>query len=297
MPMGSKQSKVAKTPFEILGVPPTATREEIREKYRRTILEIHPDIQHRHVSKTTGDASEVIAAYAQLTKSLPPLEEYTEELFRSDMRKYGDDLFERISDYFKIRTPKFSSPDFERFYYIFTNFTTAKEFETKEERDKCCRNVRRIARMLRQMDGRMCDEKPIQVERKAPPPPKEKKIKTYPIQCDECSKGFHSTNQLLNHLRSRKHLERVSKTTGDPRKYVEDQILRITGMERAEEEIKEEHPREVEAEDEPRAEEERPRTELRREPLPFRTCSRCRLIFDNRAELFVHLRVSHRDQA
>jgi curved DNA-binding protein CbpA len=292
--MGSKQSKVARTPSEVLGLAPTATRAEIRERYRSLILQAHPDIQHRHVSKTTAEASEVITAYSRLMKELPPLEEYTEELLKSDLKKYADDVFERIGEYFGAKAPKFSSPDFERFYCIFTNFTTTRDFELPEEKTKCCRNIRRIARTVRRLDGRICEDKPIEAESRVAIP-REKKIKEYPICCEQCSKGFHSINQLLNHFRSRKHLEKAGEVAEDPRRYVEEQIQGITGARREEdmrvENIEEVHMEEAVAP----AEEPRPKAELRKEPLPFRTCSRCRLIFDSRSELFVHLRTSHRE--
>lgn len=291
--MGNKQSKTKRPPHEVLGLPPTSTRQEIRDQYKRLILKVHPDFQRVHASNAPAEASEIIGAYTELMRSPPAFEFYTEGLFRSDLRKYADDFFERVGSYCKISAPTFSSPDFERFYQIFTNFRTHKEFDSREDRDAFCLNVRRVAKMVRGLDRRM-SVAPV-IEKKVVPRTREKKVKTYPFNCEHCRKGFNSPNQILNHFRSRKHFENVRDKAESPEAYVKNQISELSHHDETD------RPAPDTVSDDTQPVDEVPvpgptcnaKREFKQEPTPFRTCAICKLVFKTRTELFSHLRTTH----
>ncbi|KMV66711.1 hypothetical protein M970_010400 [Encephalitozoon cuniculi EcunIII-L] len=296
--MGSRHSRIKKSPHEVLGLSPVSTRKEIRDRYKSLILKVHPDVQKVHSSQASKEAVEIMDAYTSIMKSPPLFEFYNEELFREDLRKYAEDFFERISDYCGIPgAPKFCSPDFERFYHMFTNFRTQKAFGTEEERSEFCRGVRRVARIVRDLDKRIgTDSFPVEI----PPAParvKERKTKTYPFNCTHCEKGFHSQNQIINHFRSRKHFERVGLTEKTPRKYIENQIQEVTqqnSIEVVQKPHREEKPESLES---CKIEEQGDikKTTARQEPIPFRTCAKCRTVLSSRSELLMHLRTDHKE--
>lgn len=292
--MGNKQSKVKRTSHEVLGLPPTSTKQEVKDQYKRMILKAHPDAHRTHTSEASTEAAEIIAAYTSIMKSPPILELYTEALFKTDLRKYADDFFERVSDYSGTSAPKFSDPEFERFYQIFTNFRTQKTLDTTEQ--EFCLKVRKIARMVRSLDKRTCESAPV-VERKVPIKVKEKKSKIYPFNCGCCRKGFNSSNQLLDHLRSKKHLEKISEDVEDPREYVRKQISEIAGEE-AEQEAQDTVEEEM---DENKTVVEQKANDVtkkyfKQEPVVFRTCAKCKLVFSTRSQLFSHLKETHTER-
>ncbi|WEL37801.1 DnaJ domain-containing protein [Encephalitozoon hellem] len=296
--MGNRQSKVKKSPHEILSLSPVSTKKEVKDRYRTLILETHPDSQKVHSSQAPKEAMEIMEAYTSIIRSPPQFEFYTEELFREDLRKYAEDFFERICDYCRIPgAPKFSDPDFERFYQIFTNFRTQKEFTTEEEKSEFCRNVRKVARVVRSLDKRInIDSFSVAINVK-PPRPKERKVKDHPFNCSHCNKGFHSRNQIIDHFRSRKHFERISMVSGDPKKYIENQVQEISCQnesETAQKPCMEKEPEAVEVH-EVKEKNAAKKTGSRQEPAPFRTCAECRIVFSSRSELLMHLKTGHRE--
>lgn len=295
--MGNRQSKIEKSPYEVLGLSPVSTRREVKDCYRTLILKAHPDVQKVHSSKAPKEAMEIMEAYTSIMRSPPGFELYTEELFGRDLRKYADDFFERISDYCRIPgAPKFSDPDFERFYQVFTNFRTQKVFDTEEEKSEFCRNVRKVARIVKGLDKRISiDSFPVEAH-PAPPKSREKKTKLYPYNCEHCSKGFHSHNQIIDHFRSRKHFERVRLVSEDPKKYIENQLQEITCQDPSE--IIQEPCTEKEPEimEDHKIEEQSTvkKTGPIKEPAPFRTCAECKAVFNSRAELLMHLKMGRK---
>lgn len=282
---------VKRSPHEILGVEPTSTKQEVKEQYKRLILRVHPDVQRVHVSDASREASEIIGSYTAIMKSPPQTELYTEELLRTNLRKYADDFFERISEYCGMDAPRFSEPDFERFYHIFTNFKTQRDFESREARERFCLGVRTVARAVRSLDRRMHVVSASVERAPAPSSSRERKIREYPFGCEHCGKGFNSPNQTINHLRSRKHFDRISMAVENPREYIDAQISEIAQDDERESSVEEES---VEEEPVPVEICERPRKELRLEPLAFRTCATCRAVFTTRTELFAHLKAAHK---
>ncbi|ADM10908.1 DnaJ-like protein [Encephalitozoon intestinalis ATCC 50506] len=296
--MGNRHSQIKKSPYEILDLSPISTKREIKDRYKTLILEVHPDVQKVHSSQASKEAVEIMEAYRSIMKSPPRFEFYNEELFRKDLRKYAEDFFERVSDYCGIPSaPKFGDPDFERFYQVFSNFRTQKTFETEEEKSEFCRNVRRIARVVRSLDKRANVES-LSIEVYQPSPKaKEKKIKTYPFSCSHCDKGFHSRNQVINHFRSKKHFEKVSLVSETPKEYVENQIQEIAEEDFSEpvcEPCVDQIPEN--AERHCAEEQETPKKPTgRQEPVPFRTCAECKIVFGGRAELLMHLKTAHKN--
>jgi curved DNA-binding protein CbpA len=56
-------------PYAVLGLPPTATQDEITNAYRRQVRALHPDVRTTSLSATPQfdkQLQRVIAAYAQL---------------------------------------------------------------------------------------------------------------------------------------------------------------------------------------------------------------------------------------
>ncbi|TBU19574.1 hypothetical protein CWI42_010460 [Ordospora colligata] len=305
--MGNKHSKVTKTPYEILGLDTTSTRHEIKTRYKQLIIKIHPDTHKNHAKDTSINAAEVNEAYNILMKSPPVFEAYTQELFKQDVRKYAGDFFERVANYCKITNyPRFDDPGFEQFYYFFTNFRAQAEFETEQEQNTFCLNVRKIARMVRSIDKRM----DIVLHTTTPSfhsslnkQPRCNTPKVYPFNCNECSKGFHCRNQLLNHLNSKKHLIKISTISDTPGKYIQEQIAGIITI----------HP-DTQAPVNPdnqtttpsdtdtpssvlneanQSDHQKPKKSYKREPVAFRTCSKCKLILDGREDLLLHMKANH----
>lgn len=297
--MGNKQSRIKRPPHDVLGLPTTATRQEVRDSYRRLILKAHPDARRVHSSEASGEAVEIMEAYTSMMRSPPSFSLYTEDLFRTDLRKYAEDFFERVATYCElVGAPKFSSPDFERFYHMFINFRTQRPFDTDEERVSFCRSVRNIARIVHGLDRRVnTDPVTVDASPAARPKVKEKKAKVYSFSCTHCAKGFHSRNQAIDHFRSKKHLEKVALVSHSPQEYIERQISEISLPDLPKESL------DIPAEPAPpypvdtKTPEQDPVPKVavyRQEPAPFRTCAKCRLVFSTRTELFTHLKTSHK---
>jgi hypothetical protein len=71
-PQNDGEATQPKTPYEILGVPPTASREEIRSAYRKLVNQYHPD-KVTHLGQEFQELAErrfkeIQAAYQQLKK-------------------------------------------------------------------------------------------------------------------------------------------------------------------------------------------------------------------------------------
>lgn len=311
--MGNKHSKVAKTPYDILGLDTTSTRHEIKARYKHLIIRTHPDTCKNHTADTSTNAVEVIQAYNTLMKSPPVFEVYTQQLFKKDIRKYASDFFERVADYCKIANyPRFDDPDFERFYYFFTNFRTQAEFETEQEQNTFCLSVRRIARVVRSLDKRMdmaihtpassFSSSSTSVHSSLNKQPKCNTPKTYPFNCCECNKGFHCRNQLLNHFNSKKHLVKISTVSSTPQQYIQEQIAKIVAIHPdTQAPISTNNqattPSYVDALNTPRETNQQnhqePKKAYKKEPVAFRTCSKCKLVLDGREDLLLHMKANH----
>ncbi|XP_015189623.1 PREDICTED: uncharacterized protein LOC107073459 [Polistes dominula] len=196
--MGNKQSKI-KTPYEILNIEPTSTKNEIRSAYIKLMLLHHPTRQKKSDPQKAVD---ITNAYTTIKSSTPLFEYYTEELFKKDFMKYAADFYERIGDFCGI-----VSPDF------ITNYIELDDRIVKEDTKALKKPV----------------TSSVTVERKP-------NIKPY--CCNECKKNFKSKNQLINHYNSKKHYLAVEEMVEDPKLFVQRQIQSIEDISFEEEESK-----------------------------------------------------------
>lgn len=56
-----------KTPYQILGVTPGATKSEIKKAYRKLIAEWHPDHNQHRIEESEEMSKKIIAAFSLLT--------------------------------------------------------------------------------------------------------------------------------------------------------------------------------------------------------------------------------------
>lgn len=147
-----------KTYHEILGVAPTATKEEIKKAYKRLALECHPDsAQARATGVSPERFKEITRAYealmnqnvqivtqqAQLRKKEPEINicMYIEKIRKREKVDEGDyahinNLFEKITQAEKVtRGQTYHTPSFgyakgnpARFYEFYASFTTLRHF-------------------------------------------------------------------------------------------------------------------------------------------------------------------------
>ncbi|KAF9761969.1 hypothetical protein NGRA_2293 [Nosema granulosis] len=194
-----------KTPFEILGIPPISTKEEIRERFIKLI-------------KISSDRQEIISAYDSIKNSPPDLDLYTAEILSEE--KYFKDLFQKIGDYCGLAVPK----EREEIYKMFKNFQSSRRFKTEKERIEFNYKVRKIVKecSIDSIDSSIDNIDSISSIDTYRSTTTEKQFK-----CEECKKGFRSINQLLNHYRSKKHLREVEKIEKEPKEFIKKQIENV----------------------------------------------------------------------
>ncbi|TBU02136.1 hypothetical protein CWI37_0547p0010 [Hamiltosporidium tvaerminnensis] len=251
--MGQRQSKpIIKSSYDILEVDENATREEIRKKYVQLLQKNHPNMNPTGSNEKTV---EIIRAYKEIMKIIeqkeaePPkmeeLEIYTVNYFNTQSK---DDFYIKVNKlYSRIynKGPQFgfeNSRNFSGFYDFFKKYKTwnNSQNEDTEFQKKYSYKIREITNIICMLDPRI--KKPTKKDTKVVNRKEvnifiekefedeeyfvETKIQTT-FLCDFCSKKYKSKNQLLNHFRSKKHLEGVSYHNTEPTKFIDSQISEL----------------------------------------------------------------------
>lgn len=272
--MGNRTSKAkAKTPWEILGVDPTSTKEEVRSRFIHLVKK--------------GVRQEIVTAYEEIKRGAPPLEYYSEDLLRRDLEKYGRDVYQKIGEYTGVVT-RWGSPEF---YRVFLNFQSPVKGDFNLR-------VRQLTRMIKRLTTTRIDVQHVvdseHVVDSVHVVNNEHVVNIVvekEFKCEGCCKGFRSTNQLLNHYRSRKHKD----------KYTQEEIERhiqslsqcvveevqipstSTPPTQCEEETSTQHSTQLSSN----------HLLSSRDPPIFRTCSQCKVVFPTRREMVTHIKERH----
>lgn len=279
--MGNKLSK-PKTPYEILKVSPISTKEEVRLSFIRLI---------KGIDRNSKEFQEIVTAYNTIKKLPPPLDLYTDDL----LSVYAKDLFEKIGDFSGVVCPPFGTKEF---YKTFLNFQCHKKFKNEKEKEEFVCKVKLVTRKVKKLysNAESCGAVQLvetKVEKMSLSQPPLKTHVPKEFNCTACKKGFRSTNQLLNHLKSKKHFNEIEKNFKNPREFVESQIKELEVTEPCEEEVLvEDNPVDLDTPTQD-TEPEHPQKGFKIEPVPFRTCSRCKRIFESRKQMVDHIKVEH----
>jgi molecular chaperone DnaJ len=93
-------------PYEVLGIPPDASEEQIRKAYRRLAMKYHPD-RNRGDREAEEKFKEVQAAYETLTDK-DKLDRFRRASYKEtpsakDMNRFGDFFSAVMSHYYRKR--------------------------------------------------------------------------------------------------------------------------------------------------------------------------------------------------
>lgn len=253
--MGNKSSAPSsEDPYKILGVDRSASKKEIRRKYTEMLLKYHP------TRNKTSDDEKVIKikeAYRSIlenrVKDMQKVEEinldpYTEDYFRG----LGRDFYTTVSHLFEMLCeqepeasyPKFgnaSSKNFESFYGFFKKFRTQRTLSRNKVENRAMQKtfntkVRNIVGYIAKHDERLktvISEKHISEDYAVKQKKRRAKRKDTEFVCNLCSKGFRSKNQALSHLKSKRHVEKVSSVVSDHEAYIKGEEADICAREDA----------------------------------------------------------------
>ena len=251
--MGNKKSVPARDdPYAVLEVDRSASQKEIRRKYTEMLLKYHPT---RNKSSSDSKVIEIRDAYRAIVENNEPpapepvqinLDAYTE----SYIKGLGAEFYGTVSALFeslcegepKANYPRFgdaNSKNFGSFYRFFRKFRTQRllsgnKTENKFLQKEFSKKIKDIVEIIATHDERLktvIHEKPISENYQVKHKKRLKKKRDTEFCCDACKKGFRSKNQMLVHLKSRKHMEKIMLTQEDYRSYIEKEIANVSALE------------------------------------------------------------------
>ncbi|EOB12458.1 DnaJ [Nosema bombycis CQ1] len=285
-------------PHEVLGLPPLFTKSQARSQYLK-LVRSNPFLYN--------------SAYDCIKRDPPNLNLYNNDVLRDST--YVIDLFDRIGDFSGFKCPEFRSPDF---YKKFKNYQSPRKFKREEERNLFNFKVRKIIKevyKIYEQDVDMVVDDSIKVEGSIKVDDSIKVVeasnegvyttnvkKEKQFKCEYCSKGFRSKNQLINHFKSKKHFEKIKEKEEEPKGFIKKQIEKCEegkggGVEEGGSEVNEGGEVKVEEggiEDDNNNNTFIPSPYISKDPIAFRTCSRCNKRFDTRIKMIEHIKKEHK---
>lgn len=246
--MGNKKSVPdTSDPYKTLGVERGASPQEVRRRYTDMLLAYHPT---RNKASSDQKVIQIREAYQAIVEgratAVPEpepvqvnLEGYTNEYFRG----LGSEFYSTVGSLFELlcqgepraNYPKFGERDtknFDVFYSFFSKFRTQRTFSRNKAENKVLQKnfnqkVRKILDTIAQHDERLkvfVSEKPAAETYHVKEKRRRSKRTHTEFECARCRKGFRSGNQLVSHLRSKKHMESVMCTVDNYKEHIEKEI-------------------------------------------------------------------------
>ncbi|KAF7683442.1 DnaJ like protein subfamily A member 4 [Astathelohania contejeani] len=312
--MGSKQSS-PQSPYDILGVDPSDPPEVIKKQYTKLLMKYHPNL-----NPTTGSNDKVIElrnAYTSIMaqpkedhiidEDILDLSLYTHEYLSSldedEFYRKINSLFRKI-EYINNRTmteyPRFGDRNSKTFY-TFYNFY--KKFKSKAGCEDLSSDVRRIVEIVSKLDPRL--NRTYQREERVKKKRERMKDINSELFCKFCLKEFKSGNQMINHLNSKKHFNKIKETEKNPKEYIEREIEYINNRNSKTEDkkdykiVKKDDKKLINITNKKDNQNiinkniKKERIDNYWEHEEFRKCSVCKTVFPSRNQLFIHIRSSH----
>lgn len=246
--MGNKKSVPdTNDPYEILGVERGASPQEIRRRYTDMLLAYHPT---RNKASSDQKVIQIREAYQAIVEgraaAVPEpepvrinLDAYTSAYFEG----LGGEFYSTVEGLFELlcqgepraNYPKFGGRDaknFDVFYSFFSKFRTQRTFSRNKAENKALQKsfnqkVRKILDTIARHDERLkvfVSEKPAAETYYVKEKRKKSKRTHTEFECARCKRGFRSKNQLISHLRSKRHMESVMCAVDNYREYIEREI-------------------------------------------------------------------------